>query len=85
MKVVVLLLLSGTYSVFIRAAKSSSVYNDVKYFGCFQDKAGDNETDRALNGFSTSSPNMTVDQCLSLCINQGEYCTSDQVAYFHED
>ena len=85
MKVVVLMLLSGTYGVFIRTAKPPSVYNDVKYFGCFQDKAGDNQTDRALNGFSTSSPNMTVDQCLSLCINQGEYCTSDQVVYFHED
>ena len=85
MKVVVLMLLSGTYGVFIRTAKPPSVYNDVKYFGCFKDKAGDNETDRALNRFSASSPNMTVDQCLSLCINQGEYCTSHQVAYFHED
>ena len=73
------MLLSGTYGVFIRTAKPPSVYNDVKYFGCFQHKAGDNETDRALNRFSASSPNMTVDQCLSLCINQGEYCTSDQV------
>ena len=73
------MLLSGTYGVFIRTAKPLSVYNDVKYFGCFKDKAGDNETDRALNGFSALSLNMTVDQCLSLCINQGEYCTSDQV------
>ena len=64
----VLILLLGVCAIVTGATDPSSLYHDEKYVGCFNDDVAG----RALDGFYMTLPNMTVTQCLILCVNHGK-------------